>query len=98
MDKFSMLPFFFTFFTLNVHGSKEKGLYDEEDRDRCSFKISGCHNIFSNRSFLIMTILTNVCLQRFKGNLGLSLDQNLDSLNLCLPTKTKHVIGKNISE
>ena len=46
------------FFSLNAHASKEKGLYEEEDGCRCSFKTPGCHIIFFQAVFwLIMTIL-----------------------------------------
>jgi len=39
-------------FALYAHASKEKGLNDEEDGDRCSFKIPGCHIIFFQTVFL----------------------------------------------
>ena len=36
------------------HASKENGLYNEEDGNRCSFKTPGCHIIFFSSSFLLM--------------------------------------------
>ena len=48
-------------------------------------------------NYKMMTILNKLPQRQYiKSDPGLSLDQNLDGLNLCLPMTAEHVIGKNI--